>query len=116
MDFYDDTNSLILNLTPRLIVNPVAARLVFFFFCLAPFTLYQKPVIIALGLHHNSINGMQRINYFLLHFNCHREGAALGSLPPHTSEPLSPQDLFELISLHEVSEPEPRKIKDIFLV
>jgi hypothetical protein len=27
---------------------------------------------------------------------CHREGAALCSLPPHTSEPLSPQGLFFL--------------------
>jgi hypothetical protein len=61
--FYDDTNSLILNLALHL-VNPVAARLVF---CLAPFTVYQKPAIIALGLHRNSINGMHRINYFLLH-------------------------------------------------
>jgi hypothetical protein len=49
MKFYDDTNSLILNLTPHLIVEPVTARLVFFFFVFAPFTLYQKPVIIALA-------------------------------------------------------------------
>jgi hypothetical protein len=29
--------------------------------------LHQKPVIIALGLHRNSINGMHTINYFFLH-------------------------------------------------
>jgi hypothetical protein len=67
MKFYDDTNSLILNLALHL-VNPVAARLVFFFLSvLRHFTLYQKPVIIALGLHRNSMNGMHRMNYFLLH-------------------------------------------------
>jgi hypothetical protein len=38
MKFYDDTNNLILHLKPHL-VNPVAARLVFFFSCLAPFLL-----------------------------------------------------------------------------
>jgi hypothetical protein len=94
MKIYDDTNSLILNLAPHL-VNPVAARLFFFFFCLTPFTLYKKPVIDHCPWPSSQFSKWHAQNKLLSSsLNCHREGAALGSLTPHTSEPLSPQGLF----------------------
>jgi hypothetical protein len=59
-------------------------------------------LIIAFGVHHKSINGMHRINYLLLHLLS--LGAALGSLPSQTSEPLSPQGLYSFSSVAYVWE------------
>jgi hypothetical protein len=55
------------------------------------FTLYQKPVIDHCPWPSSQFNNWQAQNKLL---SSSLIVAALGSTPPHTSEPLSPQGLF----------------------
>jgi hypothetical protein len=96
MQFYDDTNSLILNLALHL-VNCVAARLVFFFY-LSCAIYYVPKACDHCPWPSSQFNEWHAQNELLSAsiIRCHREGAAHDSLPLHTREPLSPHGLYSL--------------------
>jgi hypothetical protein len=72
---------------------PVADRLVSFLLCLAPFTMYQKPVIDHYPWPSSQFNKWHAQNK-LISSSLIVIGSSPWFTPPQTSDPLSPQGLF----------------------